>query len=106
MSQGTSQSTDPHLDYAEQLFRERHGPNAVPPSRQAAARQTPPATDREALRLILLMAPHFQGGNSKTGAEVAEYLGIDPPLTMTALGAVARKRGFDPAKLWPWSTTA
>lgn len=64
------------------------------------------ATDREALRLVLVMAPNHQGGNSKTGADVAAFFGIDPPLTMAALGSVARKHGFNPATLWPWSTTA
>lgn len=68
--------------------------------------ETYPNTAREALRLVLLMAPHHQGDHSATGAEVAAFLGIDPPLTMPALGGIARKHGFNPAALWPWSTTA
>lgn len=60
-------------------------------------------TDREALRLILAMAPSFQGGHSKTGADVAAWLGIEPPLRMPALRALARTHGFDPLDLWPWS---
>ncbi|MDB5848244.1 MAG: hypothetical protein JWP29_1996 [Rhodoferax sp.] len=53
-------------------------------------------------RLILLMAPSFQGGHSTTGDEVAEYLGIPFPLKMEHLSKAARARGFDPAELWPW----
>lgn len=58
--------------------------------------------DREALRLVLAMAPSFQGGNSKTGDEVAAFLGIPFPVAMPALEKAARARGFKPAKLWPW----
>ena len=54
------------------------------------------------LRLILLMAPSFQGGHSDVGAEVAEYLGIPFPLRMGSLCAAARARGFDPDEVWPW----
>lgn len=54
------------------------------------------------LRLILAMAPSFQGGHSKTGAEVAEYLGIPFPLTVTDLKKKAKANGFDPYDLWPW----
>ena len=54
------------------------------------------------LRLILAMAPSFQGGHSKTGGEVAEYLGIPFPLTTTNLEKKAKACGFDPYDLWPW----
>ncbi len=57
----------------------------------------------EAMRLILLMAPSFQGGHSKTGGEVADFLGIPFPIRMEHLGKAAIDRGFDPAELWPWS---
>lgn len=58
--------------------------------------------DREALRLLLVMAPSFQGGHSHTGSEVASFLGIPFPLRMPALATAARARGFDPDELWPW----
>lgn len=54
------------------------------------------------LRLILAMAPSFQGGHSKTGREVANYLGIPFPLTTSNLEKKARALGFDPYVLWPW----
>lgn len=54
------------------------------------------------LRLILAMAPSFQGGHSKTGAEVSDYLAIPFPLTMTNLEKKARTSGFDPDDIWPW----
>lgn len=54
------------------------------------------------LRLILEMAPSFQGGHSKTGGDVAELLGIPFPLRMHNLAKAARARGFDPDQLWPW----
>ena len=60
------------------------------------------AQDREALRLVLLMAPSFQGGHSKTGGEVADFLGIPFPVAMPALEKAARRHGFRPAELWPW----
>ncbi|MFC4170064.1 hypothetical protein [Teichococcus aestuarii] len=60
------------------------------------------ARQREAERLVLVMAPSFQGGHSKTGDEVAAFLGIPFPIVMPALEKAARMRGFDPAKLWPW----
>lgn len=60
------------------------------------------STDREAIRLVLVMAPSFQGGHSKTGGEVADLLGIPFPLTMLNLSKAARARGFDPRQLWPW----
>jgi hypothetical protein len=59
-------------------------------------------TTRTELRLILAMAPSFQGGHSKTGDEVAEYLGIPFPLTMTDLKRKARACGLQPYDLWPW----
>lgn len=54
------------------------------------------------LRLILAMAPSFQGGHSKTGGEVADYLGIPFPLSMTNLKRKARECGLKPYDLWPW----
>lgn len=54
------------------------------------------------LRLILAMAPSFQGGHSKTGAEVADYLGIPFPLTVTNLEKKAKEHGLDPYDIWPW----
>lgn len=54
------------------------------------------------LRLILAMAPSFQGGHSKIGDEVAEYLGIPFPLTTSNLEKKAKEHGFDPHDLWPW----
>lgn len=53
-------------------------------------------------RLILLMAPSFQGGHCATGNAVAEYLGIPFPLKMDALAKAAKARGFKPNILWPW----
>lgn len=57
---------------------------------------------RTELRLILSMAPSFQGGHCKTGNEVAEYLGIPFPLTTANLEKKAKAFGFDPYDLWPW----
>ncbi len=54
------------------------------------------------LWLILAMAPSFQGGNSKIGGEVADYLGIPFPLTTSNLEKKAKECGFDPYDLWPW----
>lgn len=54
------------------------------------------------MRLILSMAPSFQGGHSKTGAEVADYLGIPFPLRVASLEKKAKACGFDPYDLWPW----
>lgn len=59
-------------------------------------------TDREALRLVLVMAPSFQGGHSKTGDDVCAFLGIEFPVRMPALAKAAQARGFDPGDLWPW----
>lgn len=56
----------------------------------------------EMMRLILTMAPSFQGGHSKTGAEVAKFLGIRFPLQMSTLERAAKERGFDVNELWPW----
>lgn len=60
------------------------------------------ALEREAVRLVLVMAPSFQGGHSKTGGEVADMLGIPFPLTLPNLAKKARALGFDPDNLWPW----
>lgn len=57
---------------------------------------------RAELRLILAMAPSFQGGHSKIGGEVADYLGIPFPLTTTNLEKKAKACGFDPYDIWPW----
>jgi hypothetical protein len=54
------------------------------------------------MRLILAMAPSFQGGHCKTGGEVADYLGIPFPLTTTNLEKKAKECGFDPYDIWPW----
>ena len=54
------------------------------------------------LRLILAMAPSFQGGHSKTGSDVADYLGIPFPLTTSNLEKKAQAEGFDPYDIWPW----
>jgi len=72
-----------------------------------AGEEAPPPTDpapmaTEALRLVLTMAPSFQGGHSRTGDAVAKFLGVDFPIRVTALEVVARARGFDPDELWPW----
>lgn len=53
-------------------------------------------------RLILAMAPSFQGGHSKIGAEVADYLGLPFPLTTSALETKAKACGVDPYDIWPW----
>ena len=58
--------------------------------------------DEKYVRLILTMAPSFQGGHSKTGAEIAELFGIPFPLTVTSLSKAARERGLAPYDLWPW----
>jgi transposase-like protein len=60
--------------------------------------------ERAYLRLVLLMAPSFQGGHSKTGGEVADLLGIPFPLDIKNLSRVARENGFNPDELWPWRT--
>jgi hypothetical protein len=57
--------------------------------------------EREAVRLVLVMAPSFQGGHSKTAVDVCRFLGIEFPVRMPKLAA-ARARGFDPDELWPW----
>lgn len=54
------------------------------------------------MRLILAMAPSYQGGHSKIGGEVADYLGIPFPLTTTNLEKKAVEHGFDPHDIWPW----
>lgn len=54
------------------------------------------------LRLILAMAPSYQGGHSKIGGEVADYLGIPFPLTTTNLEKKAKEHGLDPHDIWPW----
>lgn len=61
--------------------------------------------EREAVRLVLAMAPSFQGGHSKTGSEVADLLGVPFPLRVPDLEKKARALGFDPADLWPWRRT-
>ena len=61
--------------------------------------------EAEAVRLVLAMAPSFQGGHSKIGGEVADLLGIPFPLTMQNLAQKARALGFEPVDLWPWSAT-
>jgi hypothetical protein len=60
---------------------------------------TNPTTE---LRLILAMAPSFQGGHSKMGGEVADYLGIPFPLSVTHLRRKALACGLKPYDLWPW----
>lgn len=59
-------------------------------------------TERELMRLVLIMAPSFQGGHCKTGAEVATLLGISFPLRMSNLERAARGMDYDPNDLWPW----
>lgn len=54
------------------------------------------------LRLILAMAPSYQGGHSKIGAEVAAYLGVPFPLRLKSLEQKAKANGFDPYDIWPW----
>lgn len=58
--------------------------------------------EAEMTRLILMMAGSFQGGHSRTGGEVADFLGIPFPLTMKSLEKAAKARGLDAADLWPW----
>lgn len=64
------------------------------------ATRHPQTTDL--MRLILVMAPSFQGGHSQTGSEIADLFGIPFPLRMDNLAKAARARGFDPDHLWPW----
>ena len=54
------------------------------------------------IRLILEMAPSFQGGHSHIGAAVADLLGIPFPLRMVDLKKAALERGYEPTSLWPW----
>lgn len=56
------------------------------------------------LRLILMMAPSFQGGHSNVGYEVAEYLGIPFPITVKNLEKKAQENGLKRYDLWPWLT--
>ncbi len=53
-------------------------------------------------RLVIMMAPSFQGGHSRTGGEVADALNIPFPVTMPSLEKRAVAEGLDPNELWPW----
>lgn len=59
-------------------------------------------SEREQVRLILVMAPSFQGGHSGVGDEIAKFLDIPFPIRMDNLAKAARARNFDPDQLWPW----
>ena len=48
------------------------------------------ASERVELRLILAMAPSYQGGHSKIGSEVAEYLDVPFPLRVSDLEKKAK----------------
>ena len=63
------------------------------------------SNNTEDLRLILILAANFQGGNSAEGGKIAERLGIPFPLNMRNLGKAAIRLGFEPSELWPWSAT-
>lgn len=64
------------------------------------------STERESLRLILMCAASFQGGHSRTGGELASFLGVPFPIRMGNLVKVADKHGFDRADIWPWLSAA
>lgn len=51
---------------------------------------------------LLIAAPHHQGGHSRTGAAIADALGVPFPIAVSDLLAVARAEEFDPTLLWPW----
>lgn len=53
-------------------------------------------------RLVLMMAPSFQGGNGVVGAEVAQELRVAHPIHMRSLEKRAKEAGLDPDELWPW----
>jgi hypothetical protein len=53
-------------------------------------------------KVLLLIAPSHQGGNSSTGQLIAEALTIPFPINMRNLTVVAKQMGHDPAVLWPW----
>lgn len=55
-------------------------------------------------RLLFIVAPSFQGGNSRDGGMIAEELGVPFPITVPALEKQARADGLDPDELWPWRT--
>ena len=58
---------------------------------------------REAL---LMAAPFFNGGSSKTGRVIADALAAEFPFRFDDLVRVARTYGLDPEKLWPWREKA
>lgn len=62
--------------------------------------------ERELEEALLMCAAHCQGGHSAAGMTVAMAFSIPFPLTMENLIATALRRGYAPAELWPWSSTA
>lgn len=54
---------------------------------------------REAL---MMCAPSFQGGHSKTGDAICDALGLTFPVRMPELEAKAKGWKMNPDVLWPW----
>jgi len=61
-----------------------------------------PDTAMEWMHAIMRMAPHFQGGHSTIGQEVADIVGTGFPIHMDGLRKRALEMKMDPAELWPW----
>ena len=61
--------------------------------------------EKKLQRALYVCAPAFQGGNSNTGREIAEALGVPFPIRMDTLKPAAIKAGFDPDEIWPWLQT-
>ena len=64
------------------------------------------AEDAKAARnreeVLLKLATHYQGGNSRQGADISAALEVPFPITMPDLAIRALVAGFKPAALWPW----
>ena len=58
---------------------------------------------RMILRALLRAAPQFQGGNGIVGFDIANALGIEHPIRMSALMMFAHRHGFSASELWPWA---
>lgn len=57
------------------------------------------------IRKMLVKAPHFQGGHSDAGREIAKQLNCGFPVRMHGLIKAAKREGMDPKELWPWMRT-
>lgn len=51
---------------------------------------------------LFIAAPHHQGGHSRSGAAIADALGVPFPIDTKDLLAKAREEEINPALLWPW----